>query len=79
MPIIKSAKKKLRKDINKTKRNNTYKEAYKKSIHKAKKEKDKKLLQEVFSRIDKAAKKGVIHKNKANRLKSRISAFLEKK
>ena len=37
-----------------------------------------KALEKVFSALDKAAKKNVIHKNKANRSKSRLSKFVAK-
>ncbi|MDH7476418.1 MAG: 30S ribosomal protein S20 [Microgenomates group bacterium] len=79
MPIIKSAKKKLRQDKKRIKENLIYKEEYKKAIKKMYQKKEKEFLKKVFSKIDKAAKKGVIHKNKANRLKSRISKLFAKK
>jgi small subunit ribosomal protein S20 len=41
------------------------------------KEGAKKLLPQVFSTIDKSAKKGAIHKNKAGRMKSRLSRQAE--
>lgn len=73
MPIIKSAKKKLRKDKKRTKLNLIYKEDYKKTIKKLKKNKKTEFLEEAYSKIDKAAKKGIIHKNKAARLKSKVA------
>lgn len=78
MPIIKSAKKKLRQDTKKTKTNLKYEASYKKALdlirkNKNNKEKLAKLKIEAYSAVDKAAKKKVIHKNKAARLKSRIS------
>ncbi len=79
MPIIKSAKKKLRQDRKRAVSNLAYEKAYKSAIKAIKSGKNqKKTLEEAFSKIDKAAKKGVIHKNKANRLKSEISKFLSK-
>lgn len=89
MPIIKSAKKKLRQDIKRTKRNKQYETAYKKIIGQLKKdkkglpalgqgEKAKGLLQKAYSAIDKAVKKRVIHKNKASRLKSMVARMLHK-
>jgi len=79
MPIIKSAKKKLRQDRKRAVSNLAYEKAYKSAIKAIKSGKNqKKALEEAFSKIDKAAKKGVIHKNKANRLKSEISKFLSK-
>ena len=38
----------------------------------------KKVLPEVFSKLDKAAKKGIIKKNKAARKKSRLSKTISK-
>ena len=73
MPNIKSAKKKLRKDVKRAKLNEIRKKAFKKTVGK---EKD---VKKVFSTIDKAAKKGIIHKNKAARMKSRISRSATKK
>ncbi len=37
-----------------------------------------KLLSEVYSELDRAAKKGVIHKRTASRRKSRLAAFFNK-
>jgi len=38
----------------------------------------KEMLPKIFSRLDKAAKKGIIKKNTANRRKSRLSRMLSK-
>ena len=38
----------------------------------------KKSLDKVFQTLDKAAKRNIIHKNKAARLKSRLSGLLKK-
>ena len=54
MPIIKSAKKKLKQD-------------------KAKKEPKANNLKKAYSLLDKAAKRKIIHKNKASRLKSQLA------
>ncbi len=80
MPLIKSAIKKVRKDKNRTKRNAKYIAAYKNAIKKLKKGGSdlKKMASEVYSQIDKAVKRKIIHKNKGNRLKSKISKFLKK-
>lgn len=88
MPIIKSAKKKLRQDIKRTKQNKVYELAYKKimdEVRKAKKGqsagkqgKSDELLKKAYKAIDKAAKKHIIHKNKAARLKSQASRMLHK-
>lgn len=82
MPIIKSAKKKLRQDIKRTKLNKQYELAYKKIIDRVVKhkkgEKTGDLLKEAYRAIDKAAKKRIIHKNKAGRLKARVARLLNK-
>lgn len=79
MPIIKSAIKKVRKDKKRTKKNSAYVVAVKNAIKKLKQgEGDiQKLKSQVYSQIDKAVKHGVIHKNKGNRLKSRISKLVK--
>lgn len=74
MPIIKSAKKKLKQDKNKAKLNAKYILAYKNALKKLKKQKGvPSVLKEVHRHIDKALKKNLWHKNKANRLKSQAS------
>lgn len=83
MPIIKSAKKALRKSVRQKAVNLKHKEAFKgavKKIKKAIKEKNKDLalsaLPLVYKELDKAAKTGVIKKNSASRKKSRLTRFL---
>ena len=80
MPITKSAKKKLRKDKKRTIRNALHVKAYRILLKKIKKGKGdiKKLVEEFYSKVDKAAKKKVIHKNKADRLKSQVAKLLKK-
>lgn len=73
MPIIKSAIKKLRKDRVRTLRNKKKEENLKTLIKKARVSKTPQNLSAVFSALDKAAKTNLIHKNKASRLKSRLS------
>ncbi|RJP47241.1 MAG: 30S ribosomal protein S20 [Armatimonadetes bacterium] len=73
MPIIKSAIKKMRKDKVRTARNNRREDAMKKSIKMARRNPDNKTLSAAFSALDKAVKVNFIHKNKASRLKSRLS------
>jgi small subunit ribosomal protein S20 len=75
MPNIQSAKKKLRQDKKRSQKNAKYELAVKKAIKTASKAKEKKqkTLDNVFSLIDTAAKHKVIHKNKAARLKARVS------
>ena len=69
MPITKSAKKSLK--VSRTKR--VHNLLIEKKLKKALKKVDEKNVNEVISLIDKAAKKNLIHKNKAARLKSRIN------
>jgi small subunit ribosomal protein S20 len=80
MPNIKSAKKKLRQDIKRTKQHDLIRKKIKQTIKSAAKEKQGEVfLKKAFSVIDKAVKKRVIHKNKAARLKSSISKLFNKK
>lgn len=85
MPIIQSAKKALRQNIRRRARNAQKKESYKKALKTfrklvADKKNDDatKYLAVVFKTLDKAAKGGVIKKNKSSRLKSRLSKILKK-
>lgn len=82
MPIIKSAKKKMKQDKIKTVRNKLHIKQYKKIMKQAIKNKNKQDLKKkislVYSEIDKTAKRGSIHKNKAARLKSKIAKLLNK-
>lgn len=83
MPITTSAKKALRQNKTRHTRNLVKKENYKKlvvtyrklAIGKTKDEAAK-LLPSVFKALDKAAKVNVITKNKASRLKSRLSKMV---
>tara|TARA_Y100001970_G_C13941462_1_gene703380 strand:- start:258 stop:506 length:249 start_codon:yes stop_codon:yes gene_type:complete len=47
-----------------------------KRVFSAKKEEASKILSETISTIDKVCAKGVIHKNKASRQKSRLADFV---
>ena len=69
MPITKSAKKALRQTLRRTKDNSLLKAKLKKAIKTAKPSN----VAEVSSIIDKAAKKKIIHPNRASRLKSRLA------
>lgn len=69
----------MRQDEKKRSLNNLYKAKYKQAIRKIitlakKKEKpSKKEISQIYSIIDKVAKKKIIHKNKAARLKTKVS------
>lgn len=76
MPIIQSAKKALRQARKRRILNKSKKESLKETIKLLNKQKKASDLQNVFSLADKAAKTGVIHKNKARRIKSRAAAIL---
>lgn len=70
MPIKQSAIKALRQSEKKRKRNLKKKKAIKEVVKTTETEED---LQKAQSVIDKAAKTGYIHKNKAARLKSKLA------
>ena len=72
MPILKSAIKKLKQDKKRTKVNKVYRDKLRLTVKAARKEKTAKSITAAYSALDKAAKKKVIHKNKAARLKSRL-------
>lgn len=76
MPVSKQAEKKLRHDRLRTKTNAGKKLALRDAIKKTRKQPTAKSLTEVFSLLDKATKTNLIHKNKAARLKSRLSKLL---
>lgn len=76
MPIIQSAKKKVRKDKKRTVHNFKIKEVLKKLVKNMRKNPSDKALHEVTSKLDKAVKINLIHANKAARLKSRLSKLI---
>ena len=79
MPITKSAKKALKQQTRRGRENSKTRRAYKLAIKKFKKEPTLKNLSLAYSKIDRAAKKNVIHKNKAARLKAQLSKLTAKK
>jgi len=78
MANIKSSQKKLKQDLKRSSLNLLYKNRYKKAIKVFLSKPSQKLYQTAVSMIDKAAKKKVIDKNKANRLKAKIADKLKK-
>lgn len=83
MPITKSAQKALRQSNTRHARNTSRKNKYRglvKEFRKAVADKKydlaKQILPKVYKALDKAAKRDVIKKNKASRLKSRLSVSL---
>lgn len=82
MPVIKSAKKKLRQDKKRTLANKNIRELLKELIKKAKKEAGSnsagEIIKQAVQAADKAAKNHIIHKNKAAHIKSALSKLLSK-
>ncbi len=70
MPVIKSAKKKLRQDRKREIKNRLVKDGLKALIKAARKNPTEKAIREVQKAADKAVKKHLIHKNKAAHIKS---------
>lgn len=73
MPIINSAKKRVRTTRKATIRNSKTKRSLKSALKIFSKSPSAKTQGSAQSQLDRAAKKGVIHKNKAARLKSRAA------
>ena len=73
MPILKSAKKALRVSKRKNKINRKLKSQVKTVIDQVKKTPSSENLSLASSKIDRAVKKNLIHKNKAARLKSKLA------
>lgn len=73
MPVTKQAEKKLRHDRIRAKTTAQKRAFLRGEIKKYRSKPSAKQLVRVFQALDKAAKINVIHKNKANRLKSRLS------
>ncbi len=83
MPVIKSAKKRMRQNIKRHTRNlpvkSKMKTMFKKGLLLAKEGKTgelTKLMPEIFSIVDTAVKKNLLHENNASRKKSRLSKAL---
>jgi small subunit ribosomal protein S20 len=78
MPILKGAKKALRVSKKKNLINRRLKSQMKTAIDQVKKESNQKNLSLASSKIDRAVKKNLIHKNKAARVKSRLAKLKSK-
>jgi len=76
MPISLSAKKSLRKSLKNKADNLVVKNKLKTIVKKFSAKPSADGLKDAFSAIDKAAKKGIIHKNKASRMKARLSKIV---
>ncbi len=77
MPLLKHAKKKVLVDRKRALNNKVVKSKVASSIKKYKASPSGETLREVFSSLDRAAKKNVYHTGKADRLKSRLSKLLK--
>ena len=84
MPIIKSAIKKMRQDVKKTERNNTFRSRLKsrlkelvKAVHDQKTTELPAMLKKTYSTIDLALKKHLIKKNNAARKKARMARLVK--
>ena len=78
MPITKGAIRKQRADKVKKVINDRVKNLYRQAVKKVRQKPTPKALSEAFQKLDRAAKAHVIHRNKAARLKSRLSKLLPK-
>lgn len=85
MAITKSARKAIRQNARRRTRNIIYREKIKSLVKKVrflvsekKNEEASKILPQIYKALDKAAKRGVIKKNTADRKKSRLTRLLGK-
>lgn len=76
MPITASAKKALRQNIRRRKKNLAQKKILKEAVKSYKKSPSAELLAKAYRALDKAAKTNLMKKNRASRLKSRLSKLL---
>lgn len=78
MAIHKDVKKRLKTSLKAREHNRQIKAQLKSLIKKVETSPDPENLKKVFSHLDKASRKKVIHKNKASRIKSKLSELLNK-
>ncbi|MDP1722849.1 MAG: 30S ribosomal protein S20 [Candidatus Gottesmanbacteria bacterium] len=78
MPITKQAVKKLRRDRSVETHNAKIRAGMRDAVKSMRRHPTVKALSLAFGRLDKAAKNNIVHKNKAARLKSRLSRLLKK-
>jgi small subunit ribosomal protein S20 len=80
LPNVKSAEKRMRTNEIRADRNRMYRSRLRTALKKVRQadsaETGSKALQEAVSLLDRAARKRIIHPNKAARAKSRLSAFV---
>jgi len=77
MPIIKSAKKQVRSSAKKRQLNATQRRTMKEAVKRVRTAPSAEKLSLAFKALDKASKRGVIHRNKAARLKSRLNRTIK--
>lgn len=73
MPITKSAKKALKQSHRKTEMNKPVRTKARTLLKKAHAKPDVENISKAFSALDKTIKRNIFHKNKVNRLKSRLA------
>ncbi|MDP2670874.1 MAG: 30S ribosomal protein S20 [bacterium] len=73
MPLIKGAIKKLRQDQARTEKNRASRAGLRTTLKRTEANLTSEALSEAFSVLDKAVKRGLIKKGKADRVKSRLS------
>ncbi|HEX7456188.1 MAG TPA: 30S ribosomal protein S20 [Candidatus Nanoarchaeia archaeon] len=78
MPVIKSAKKRLRADLRKKVANQRVKTRLKSTLKSFSARPSRETLNKAYSILDVAAKKNVIPKGRADRKKRRLAALLSK-
>lgn len=79
MPVTKTAKRALRSSKKKEAANSKTLADLEIAIRQAEKKKSAKAVNNAISMIDRAAKKNVLHKNKASRMKSQMTKLAPKK
>lgn len=79
MPVTKTAKRALRGSQRKQIVNDEVRKNLEIAVRAAKKKPQAKAVSKAFSIADRAAKHGIIHRNKAARIKSALAALLGKK
>ena len=79
MPVIKSAKKKLKVDRKRESSNKKTETLINLAIKKAQRKPTQGSIREAFIAIDKGVKKDIFHKNKGARIKSRLAKLIIKK
>jgi small subunit ribosomal protein S20 len=76
MPVTKTAKRALRVSERNKRVNDRIRANLEIAIRMAKKQRSQKAVREAISLVDRAAKKSVIHKNKAARIKSSLDKLI---